>query len=129
MKRPAFILTSILFLAFAPGLAHAKGAEGTAEAKQKATTLTGCLSTSDQEGGYTLKTKNRDIEIRGSEQLRDHVGHEVKLTGTWMEGRAHTGQAPADSKEAARTDKPAGRHFMVDNIQHIAETCKTQSSR
>ena len=130
--RIALVLTSVLALA-APAMAGGdKAAEAKAKGKDTANTLTGCLSkttpTTGTEAAYTLTTKNKEIDVRGG-QLADHVGHEVKLTGTWMNEAAHGGCAPESvppEKQTVRTDKGSPRHFMVSEIQHIAETCTTK---
>jgi hypothetical protein len=140
----SLILGSILSVALAPlalaGHETPGGAKGDkAQAKGK-TTLSGCLTQGTQEGVYTLKTKAqaKEVEVRGA-ALKEHLGHEVKLTGEWMDG-SHAGQSsststsgstgsPAGSggtagtKETARSDKGSDRHFMVSNIEHIAAIC------
>jgi hypothetical protein len=136
MTRP-FILGSILSIALAPALAVAGGENKGDKASGKGkTTLTGCLSQGTQEGAYTLKTKGQttDAEVKGLATLKDHVGHEVKLTGEWMEG-SHAGQAKTETssstgtKEPARTDKGADKHFMVSSIEHIAASCTTGQAK
>jgi hypothetical protein len=123
----SFILGSILSVALAPALAVAGGENKGDKTQDKGkTSLTGCLSQGSQEGTYTLKTKDqaKSVEVAGLAHLKDHVGHEVKLTGEWMEG-THAGQAQTGTKETASSDKSAHRHFMVKDIQHIAASCST----
>jgi len=126
------VLASLMALALAPGFAAAGGgtdAKEKGKGKDKATTLSGCLSGTTDQGVYTLKTKAKDVEVRGSADLKEHVGHEVKLTGSWMDNAPRTGQTEAAGKEQARTDKGADRHLMVTNIEHVAATCTTQQQK
>ena len=124
----ALVLTSALALAIAPDLARGKG-DTESKDKGKDNTLTGCLSksTTGTEGSYTLTTKNKEVDVRGA-QLAEHVGHEVKLSGSWMNEAAHGGASATTTtdKQATRTDKGSPRHFMVSDIQHIAATCTTK---
>jgi hypothetical protein len=133
----SFILGSILSVALVPGVAMAGGEnKGDKTSGKGKTTLTGCLSQGSQDGSYTLKTKaqTKDVEVKGLAHLKDHVGHEVKLTGEWMEG-SHAGEAKTETsgstgtKETARTDKGADKHFMVSDIQHIAASCTTGQAK
>jgi hypothetical protein len=42
-----------------------------------------------------------------------------------MKGGTHTSDAEGSSKESARTESEH-RHFMVKDIQHVADSCKTR---
>jgi hypothetical protein len=124
------VILSSITIALAPGLAIAgHGTEHKTGAKDKASTsLTGCLSTGSEDGAYTLKTKTQTVAVRGSEQLKEHVGHQVKLTGHWMGGEK-TSQAGTQDKERASTRASGGRHFMASEIQHIAASCTSPSAQ
>lgn len=86
-------------------------------------TLTGCLSEGTAPGSYVLTHGKHKTMVTGSDELKNHVGHEVKLTGMWEAG------AMAESSESAATEaqeKKTGKEeheFKVSNIQHIADTC------
>jgi hypothetical protein len=87
----------------------------------KGSTLTGCVSSStNSEGMYTLSNgryKN-GVEISPADKLKDHAGHQVALTGKWSTG--------AEAGEKAGTKEEKGeRHFEVDSVKHISETCST----
>jgi len=128
--RIALYLAAIVALAAAPSAVQAGGDKSTSTSdKDKATTLSGCLSTTGDSNVYRLKTKDKEVEIRGTDSLKDHVGHEVKLTGQWMAGTSSssgsTSGSQTEGKETARTDGSIGRHFMVSNIEHVATTCTT----
>jgi hypothetical protein len=95
------------------------------EKSGKETTLTGCLNATNEQGGYTLinhRYKN-GVVVGGNDELPKHVGHEVKLTGTWASAKEigeDMGKAPQQGKQMESKLK----HFKVDSIQHVSETCK-----
>jgi hypothetical protein len=127
--RIALYVATIVALAAAPSAVRAGGGDKSTsdkdKDKDKATTLSGCLSTTGDSNVYRLKTKEKEVEVRGTDSLKEHVGHEVKLTGQWMAGTSATIGSPSEGKETARTDGGIGRHFMVSNIEHVATTCTT----
>ncbi len=85
----------------------------------KERTLTGCLSSSaNAEGMYTLSNAKmkKGVEVGPADKVKDHAGHQVSLTGKWSTG--------AEAGEAAGTQQTKGeRHFEVDNVKHISDTC------
>jgi hypothetical protein len=91
----------------------------------KQTTLTGCLNAGNEQGAYTLvnhRYKN-GVMVGGNDDLPKHVGHEVKLTGTWASAKdigEDMGKAPQQGKQMESQLK----HFKVDSIQHISDMCK-----
>lgn len=96
---------------------HKKGGE---------TTITGCLSGPNSEGAYVLKHGKKEVEVGGSDELSKHVGHEVKLHGTW----AKSGEAIGEKEGAEKGEEHAGkkgeageRHFKVSSIDHVSDTC------
>lgn len=94
----------------------------------KGTSVRGCLSGPNTEGAYVLKTaKGHAFEVGGNDQLKSHVGHEVKLTGTWVKSGSQIGENESAEKneksEASEHRGVAERHFKVSDIQHIADTC------
>jgi hypothetical protein len=90
-------------------------------------TLAGCLSGPNDEGAYVLtNAKGKKIEVGGSDDLKAHVGHQVKLTGTWAKSGADIGEN--EKKEAAEKNEKGEkmeheRHFKVTKIEHVAPTC------
>lgn len=99
-------------------------------ANGKDVTLTGCLNAPNEEGAYTLVNHRyqHGVVVGGNDELPKHVGHEVKLTGTWASAKdigVDTGKQPQAGKQMAYKLK----HFKVDSIQHIAETCKMKPGR
>ena len=94
----------------------------------KANTVKGCLSGPNSEGAYVLKTaKGHGFEVGGNDQLKAHVGHEVKLTGTWVKSGSEIGENESAEKneksESGEHHGVAERHFKVSDIQHISDTC------
>lgn len=95
---------------------HKMGAMGA----KKGSTLTGCVSKeANADGMYTLSNGRykKGVEIGPADKVKDHAGHQVKLTGKWGTS------AEAGETAAAGTEKKGERHFEVDNVEHISDTC------
>jgi hypothetical protein len=101
--------------------AHKKGGGGG--------TLTGCLSGPNDEGVYDLKSGKRTVEVGGLDDLSKHVGHEVRLHGSWAKSGSEIGEKEAaggsESKEGK--EEKGERHFKVASIDHVSDTCKAAS--
>ncbi|HEV2022507.1 MAG TPA: hypothetical protein VGQ94_08250, partial [Terriglobales bacterium] len=80
-----------------------------AAAGPKESTMTGCLSGPNADGEYLVKNGNHrsGMEVVGMNDLKTHVGHKVKLTGTWVkespeveakEAKGEKGGKEADEK-------------------------------
>ncbi|HET7347624.1 MAG TPA: hypothetical protein VFJ10_09850 [Acidobacteriaceae bacterium] len=92
------------------------------------TSVTGCLSGPNDEGAYILKpTKGRAFEVGGNDQLKEHVGHTVRLTGNWVKSGAAIGENESAEKNEKSEGKEhhgvAERHFKVSDIHHISASC------
>jgi len=86
----------------------------------KGSTLTGCLSSSpNSEGMYTLANakSKKGVEVGPADKVKDHAGHQVSLTGKWSTA------AEAGETNAASSKEKGERHFEVDSVKHISETC------
>ena len=98
----------------------------------KQTTVKGCLSGPNSEGAYVLKTaKGRAFEVGGNDQLKSHVGHEVKLTGNWVKSGSEIGENESEKNEKSEAGEHHGvaeRHFKVAGIQHVSDTCSQTSA-
>ena len=127
MRRLA-IIVSILSLSILPTLARADhDASSSKSTSAKSTTLSGCLSGPTSEGIYKLKTATKEVEVGGLADLKDHVGHQVKLTGTWAKSGSDIGEKEKSSSTADKSE--AGeKHFKVTSIQHVADTCSGKTS-
>jgi hypothetical protein len=85
-------------------------------------TVTGCLSGSD--GNYTLTDKNGTAyQLTGdTAKLSEHVGHEIKVTGSANSAAASTGgtdnQAGAGSQQT----------LSVNTFKHISKTCQNSGA-
>ena len=91
-----------------------KGAAGT-------TTLTGCLSGPNDEGVYELKSGKKEVEVGGLDDLSKHVGHKVRLHGSWTKSGADIGEK--ESSESKGKEEKGERHFKVASIDHVSDTC------
>ena len=121
----AIALVAAAFLVLVAASVVAQESSSTAK---KETTVKGCLSGPNTEGAYLLKTaKGHAFEVGGNDQLKSHVGHEVKLTGNWVKSGSAIGENESAEKneksEASEHRGVAERHFKVSDIQHIADSC------
>lgn len=89
------------------------------------TTVEGCLSGSS--GSYTLAAKDgTTYQLTGdTAKLSEHVGHEVKVTGT-----ANSAASSSSSSNASGTAGTAGseKSLQVSSVKHISKTCQAGSS-
>lgn len=131
--RQIFLLLSVLLL----GLSWAVAQDTTSPSNSSAagsgqmsrssaageTSVQGCLSGSS--GNYTLSDKNGNTyQLTGdTAKLSEHVGHEVKITGTTNSDSSASGASGA----AAGTAGSAGaeRTLQVTSVKHISKTCKS----
>jgi hypothetical protein len=123
------LMTAVLVIAIASAaVAQEKGSSGNSPK-----TVTGCLSGPNSEGAFVLKpSKGRAFEVGGNDQLKSHVGHTVKLTGTWAKSGSEIGENEANEnverhetgeKNENQHRAVAEKHFKVTDIQHVADTC------
>jgi hypothetical protein len=77
------------------------------------TSVEGCLSGSD--GKYTLTDKQgMTYNLEGdSSKLSEHVGHEVKITGT-----------TASTANGASSGMGSSQTINVTSVKHISKTCQ-----
>ena len=83
------------------------------------TTVEGCLSGSN--GNFTLTDKNgMSYQLTGdTAKLSEHVGHEVKITGT---SGTSTG---AESSTGAASGAAGSQTLQVSSVKHVSKTCKS----
>jgi len=86
-------------------------------------TVEGCLSGSA--GSYTLTDKNgATYQLTGdTAMLSEHVGHEIKVTGTAAAGAAAS--ESSESSAGGTGTAGAGQALHVTSVKHIAKTCKS----
>ncbi len=119
---------ALVIAAFLALVATSVVAQESSSMAKKESTVKGCLSGPNTEGAYILKTaKGHAFEVGGNDQLKSHVGHEVKLTGTWVKSGSEIGENESAEKnergESAEHHGVAERHFKVSDIQHISDSC------
>jgi hypothetical protein len=83
--------------------------------------ITGCLSPGGPQGLYVLQHGAKKIDVGGNDDLSKHVGHTVKLHGSWAKA-SDLGKMEKNEKGA----KPQ-RYFKVASIDHIADTCQSSA--
>lgn len=88
------------------------------------TTVQGCLQGSN--GNYTLTDDNgMTYQLQGdTSKLSAHVGNEMQITGSTTSASSTT--SPATGTPAGATQQPT---LTVQKMKHIAETCKTSSTK
>ena len=93
-------------------------------------TVTGCLSGPNDEGVYILKNGRykKGLEVGGNDELKNHVGHEVKLTGTWASESDIGGKEPATEPKESKSEAKE-KHLKVTKIDHIADTCTAKAGK
>lgn len=94
-----------------------KSTGGTGQAATKESQLTGCLAKSADGKGYTLTNGHytKGVEVKSSEDISAHVGHEVKLMGAW--------EKPAAGAEGGATKSGTMKTFNATSLKHISDTC------
>jgi hypothetical protein len=87
------------------------------KAEAKEATLTGCIGGPNPDNLYTLTNgrHKKGVELSGSDDLSKHVGHKVKLTGSWE-------SAAAAGEKETKAEKHE-KHFKVDKIDMVSDTC------
>jgi len=100
-------------------------------AKEK--TITGCIEAGKEANEYVLKTSKskKPIELISSDDLKPHVGHTVKVTGTWSSEASEKKEMGGGAEQAQH--KGAGeRHFKAEKVDMVSDTCtmgKTAKSK
>jgi uncharacterized protein DUF5818 len=86
-----------------------------------ATTIEGCLSGSS--GNYTLTDKHGNTyQLTGdTAKLSEHVGHEVKVTGTSSSASSATGGTATGTAGASGNSQT----LEVSSVKHISKTCQS----
>lgn len=84
------------------------------------TTVQGCLSNSN--GNYTLTDKSgNSFQLTGdTAKLTEHVGHQVKITGTMNAASASSGSGSDATGQAGASSQQV---IEVSSVKHVAKTC------
>jgi hypothetical protein len=93
--------------------------------------MRGCLLKAND--GYELQnTRGRKVKLSSSEDLAPEVGHEVKLSGSFVDAPdpADPGGASAGAKglSGTKTRRAVAREFQVIKVESLANACKTISA-
>ena len=120
--RKLFLMISVLLLGLSWAVAQdssagSQGSNGSARTGAGGQmTVEDCLSSSS--GNFTLTDKNGTAyQLTGdTAKLSEHVGHEVKITGT---------SASADASGSQTSASGAGQALQVTSMKHISKTCKS----
>jgi hypothetical protein len=83
------------------------------------TTVQGCLERSGHDYKLTDKSGTAYHLAGNTAILRDHVGHEVEITGM----TAVSGEAPGAPTATGKEGAPA--EIDVSRVKHISSTCKS----
>lgn len=101
-----------------------EAAEAKAGGEAKESQMTGCLAKDASGNGFLLTNAKhkKGVEVKSSEDLSAHVGHEVRLMGTWEKPTADAAGGGAGPKGHQM------RTFNVTNVKHLADTCKASAA-
>jgi hypothetical protein len=111
------LLFSVLLLGTSWAVAQSYPSKGETGKTASQETVTGCLSSSG--GTYTLAAKNgKTYELAGdTSKLSEHVGHEIKVTGT---------PSSAAASSSGAMGKSSGEQTLeVSSFKHISKTCES----
>ncbi len=112
------------------GTSSKKSKKAAGETGAKEHTVTGCLSGPNDEGAYVLTNGRykKGLEVGGNDELKGHVGHEVKLTGTWASA-SDIGEKEGKSEAKGEKSEAKEKHFKVSKIEHISDTCTAKAGK
>jgi endoglucanase len=86
--------------------------------------LKGCIQS--QGGQYVLESKHGKAVMLSGQGLASHVGHEVKVKGTWENGGSSAMSSTSSSNGG--TSAASEKTFNVTNVEMVSDTCKSSSS-
>ena len=135
-KSALYLIVITLFTGMA--LAQASGDQATSEKMSKDSgkaktqhQVTGCLAGPNEEGAYTLTNGHykKGLEVGGNDSLKDHVGHQVTLVGTWAKGKEIGENEKAETKtEKAEEAVGMHKHFKVTEIKMVSDKCEATAA-
>ena len=108
------LLFSVLLLGMSWAVAQSYPKQDKSGSTGGQETVKGCLSSNG--GTYTLTDKNgKNFQLTGdTAKLSEHVGHEIKVTGT-------ASSATPSSSDAAGAGQPT---LEVSSFKHVAKSCE-----
>ena len=116
------LLFSVLLLGMSWAVAQSYPKQDKTGSTGGQATVKGCLSSNG--GTYTLTDKNgKNFQLTGdTAKLSEHVGHEIKVTGT-------ASSASASSSDATAGQTGAGQPTLeVTSFKHVAKSCEGKGS-
>ncbi len=85
-------------------------------------TLKGCIESSGA-GQYTLAEKGgKSVTLSSTEDLSAHVGHEVKVHGSY------SGSSASATSSGSSANANAGETFSVTKVDMVSEQCKIKGA-
>lgn len=130
------------------GLGRPSGAAGTTGDTTGAPTTTGGATTTAPEGGQTRGMNQVMLTAMGNVDLKEHVGHQIEVTGTPARGQGAGSTAGGATTTGGTTtggtttsgtatggtttattgqgNRGAVRSLTVTSIRHISDTCSQQ---
>jgi hypothetical protein len=120
------LLLSLLLLASALWLQAQTYPQSSTAGDTGGTTVQGCLSGSS--GSYTLTADDgATYTLTGNTtELKDHVGHEIQVTGK-TSGSSASSSSSAASASGTTSAGGAGQTLEVASMKHISKSCKSAS--
>jgi ABC-type oligopeptide transport system substrate-binding subunit len=100
----------------------------TQTSSDSANSIEGCLNGSA--GNWTLTDQSgKTYQLAGdTSKLSDHVGHQVRITGTDNSSSASSsGSSPSSSATGAGSSSGSQPTFTVQKVKMISSTCSTTS--
>ncbi|MCU1304789.1 MAG: proteophosphoglycan 5 [Candidatus Sulfotelmatobacter sp.] len=115
------MLFTVLLLGTSWAAAQSYPKQETAGNNDAQKTVTGCLSSSA--GTYTLTDKSgKTYQLAGdTAKLSEHVGHQIKVTGTMS-------SATASSSDATTGQTGAGPTLEINSVKHVSKSCEGKGS-
>ena len=111
-----------------------KPATTSSAADKNVTTATGCLEAGKRTGTYKLMADDGTTYLlrSKSQNLGEHVGHTVTVTGHEWTGEKHasatadnTGSISSDPNAAGNAPAKSINHLMVHKLTMVSDSCKT----
>jgi hypothetical protein len=115
------VLLSVLLLGVSWAAAQNYPSEGKSGNSGSQETVQGCLSSNG--GTYTLTAKDgKNFQLTGdTAKLSDHVGHEVKVTGT-------VSSESASPSSASGQTSAEQLKLEVSSVKHVSKSCGGKGS-
>jgi hypothetical protein len=87
----------------------------------------GCLGGAD--GNYTLMVKNGNSfrPTGDTAKLAEHIGHEVKVTGT-VSSASTSPNTDTSAGTTGQSSASSGGKIQVTSVKHIAKNCQSGTS-